>query len=92
MLSSYDVERNRQVTNEDAEAYAASVDAQLYGTSAKVNKGVEQAFLDVAKRLVAKKAAAPRGMGGMGGNGRGRGSNLIIVDEKPRMAKQQECC
>eukprot|EP00740_Mantoniella_antarctica_P005774 CAMPEP_0181362542 /NCGR_PEP_ID=MMETSP1106-20121128/8088_1 /TAXON_ID=81844 /ORGANISM="Mantoniella antarctica, Strain SL-175" /LENGTH=179 /DNA_ID=CAMNT_0023476555 /DNA_START=239 /DNA_END=775 /DNA_ORIENTATION=+ len=58
-----DMERNRAVTNEEAEAYAASVDATLFGTSAKVNKGVEQAFLSIAKRLVARKAAAPRGTG-----------------------------
>ena len=91
-----DMERNRQVTNEDAEAYAASVDAQLYGTSAKVNRGVEQAFLNVAKRLVAKKNAGGSsrgggaGGGGPGGSSRGRG--MIIVDEKPRVTKQQECC
>jgi hypothetical protein len=68
-----------------------SVGAQLFGTSAKLNRGVEQAFLDIGKRLVARKAAQPRGTGGMGG-GRGRGSNLIIVDKKPRAAKEQECC
>eukprot|EP00227_Mantoniella_beaufortii_P013772 CAMPEP_0197581608 /NCGR_PEP_ID=MMETSP1326-20131121/5075_1 /TAXON_ID=1155430 /ORGANISM="Genus nov. species nov., Strain RCC2288" /LENGTH=175 /DNA_ID=CAMNT_0043145543 /DNA_START=284 /DNA_END=807 /DNA_ORIENTATION=- len=54
-----DMERNRQVTNEDAEAYSASVDAQLFSTSAKLNRGVEQAFLNIAKRLIARKAAAP---------------------------------
>lgn len=85
-----DMERNRQVTNEDAEAYAASVDAQLIGTSAKVNRGVEQAFLNIAKRLIARKAAAPRGTGGS--SGRGRGGGFIVVDEKPKTAKQQECC
>lgn len=83
-----DMERSRQVTNEDAEAYAASVDAQLFGTSAKVNRGVEQAFFHIAKRLIARKAAARGGASG----GRSRGSNLIIVDEKPSKAAQQECC
>ena len=34
-----DMERNRAVTNEDAEAYSASVDAQLFGTSAKLDRG-----------------------------------------------------
>lgn len=33
-----DMERNRAVTNEEAEAYAASVDATLFGTSAKVGR------------------------------------------------------
>ena len=59
---------------------------------AEVNKGVEQAFLSIAKRLVARKAAAPRGTGGGAGSGRGRGSNLIVVDQKPKPATQQECC
>ena len=43
-----DLERSRQVKQEDAEAYAASIGAVLFGTSAKLNKGVEQVFLAIA--------------------------------------------
>ena len=53
----------------------------------KVNRGVEQAFLHIAKRLIEKRAAAPRGAANAG---RGRAS-MVIMDEKPPV-KQQECC
>jgi GTPase SAR1 family protein len=43
-----DLERSRQVRQEDAEAYAVSIGAALFATSAKLNKGVEQAFFDIA--------------------------------------------
>ncbi len=33
-----------------AEAYAASVSARHYGTSAKLNKGIDELFLDLSKR------------------------------------------
>jgi 50S ribosomal subunit-associated GTPase HflX len=44
-----DLERNRQVPEADAQAYATSIGATLIGTSAKSNKGVEQAFLHIAR-------------------------------------------
>lgn len=44
-----DLERNRQVTQEEAETYAGSIGAQLFSTSAKANKGVEPAFTAIAK-------------------------------------------
>lgn len=44
-----DLERNRQVSQEEAEAYAGSIGAQLFSTSAKANKGVEPAFTAIAK-------------------------------------------
>jgi len=43
-----DLERSRQVPKEEAEAYAASIGATLFSTSAKLNKGVEPAFLAIA--------------------------------------------
>ena len=43
-----DLEGNRQVRQEDAEAYAASIGATMVSTSAKLNKGVEQAFMTIA--------------------------------------------
>ena len=43
-----DLERSRQVKQADVEAYAASIGAALFGTSAKLDKGVEQAFHAIA--------------------------------------------
>lgn len=46
-----DREKDRQVSVATAEAYAKSVNARLYHTSAKLNKGVDELFQELAKRL-----------------------------------------
>jgi Ras-related protein Rab-21 len=47
-----DLERNRVVSQEKAEAYANSVGAKHFNTSAKLNKGVDELFLDLTKRML----------------------------------------
>ena len=86
-----DMERHRRVTDAEANEYAASVGAELFGTSAKADKGVDAAFAGIAKRLHARRAAAVReGRAGV----TSRRGGLTIVDEKPGARKQQaqECC
>jgi len=67
-----DLERNRQVSTEEAERYAASVDATYFNTSAKLNRGIDDAFLDLAKRMLAAKK---KGSFGGGGDGLGGGQS-----------------
>jgi len=50
----FDLEKNRVVSVEEAELYAASVGAKHYHTSAKLNKGIDELFLDLTKRMIAK--------------------------------------
>lgn len=45
-----DLEKDRRVSMQTAEDYAKSVNAKLYHTSAKLNKGVEELFNDLAQR------------------------------------------
>lgn len=45
-----DLEKDRRVPNQAAEDYAKSVNAKLYHTSAKLNKGIEELFNDLAIR------------------------------------------
>jgi GTPase SAR1 family protein len=45
-----DLEKDRHVSIKTAEDYAKSVNAKLYHTSAKLNKGVEELFSDLAQR------------------------------------------
>lgn len=45
-----DLEKDRHVSIETAEEYARSVNAKLYNTSAKLNKGIEELFSDLAAR------------------------------------------
>ncbi|XP_041356019.1 ras-related protein Rab-31-like [Gigantopelta aegis] len=47
-----DLESGRQVKSEDAEEFAASIDALFYETSALKNLGIEESFLQVAKQLI----------------------------------------
>jgi len=47
-----DLERNRVVSIKDAEAFADSVGAKHFSTSAKLNKGVNELFLDLTKRML----------------------------------------
>jgi len=45
-----DLEKDRHVSLQAAEEYAQSVNAKLYHTSAKLNKGIEELFNDLAIR------------------------------------------
>lgn len=51
-----DLERGRQVSAEEAEAYAASVGAPHFLVSAKLNKNIPQMFLHLAKELLKKRS------------------------------------
>jgi len=56
-----DMERNRVVPLEKAEEYAESVGAKHYSTSAKLNKGVDELFLDLTKKMLSKGAVKSTG-------------------------------
>jgi len=47
-----DLEKNRNVSLEDAEQLSKSVKAKHFQTSAKLNKGIEELFLDVTRRML----------------------------------------
>jgi len=49
-----DLEKNRNVSLAEAEAYAESVGAKHYSTSAKLNKGVEDLFLEMSQKLISR--------------------------------------
>jgi uncharacterized membrane protein len=44
------MEKNRTVDQVTAESYAASVGAVHFNTSAKLNKGIDDMFLELTKR------------------------------------------
>jgi len=80
-----DMERNRVVPLEKAEAYAASVGAKHYSTSAKLNKGVNELFLDLTKRMLELAPAA-------GSRGAAPKKGGIIIEEEPEKKQQQGGC
>eukprot|EP00053_Salpingoeca_punica_P007099 m.65621 g.65621 ORF g.65621 m.65621 type:complete len:211 (-) comp13999_c0_seq3:304-936(-) len=70
-----DMEKNRTVDQHEAESYAASVGAAHFHTSAKLDRGVEELFLDLSKRMLKRveenpSKKLPRNTGG-----------LVVVDD-----------
>lgn len=51
-----DLEKYRNVNQEEAEQYAASVNAKHYHTSAKLSKGLDVVFLDIARKMLRAQA------------------------------------
>lgn len=47
-----DLEKNRHVVEKDALDYADGVGAAHYHTSAKLNKGLDDAFVDLAHKMM----------------------------------------
>eukprot|EP01115_Flamella_aegyptia_P012619 TRINITY_DN6358_c0_g1_i1.p1 TRINITY_DN6358_c0_g1~~TRINITY_DN6358_c0_g1_i1.p1 ORF type:complete len:208 (-),score=34.98 TRINITY_DN6358_c0_g1_i1:22-645(-) len=69
-----DMESERNVKLEDAQRYAQSVGAKHYSTSAKLNQGVEELFLDLAKRMMEAESKNV-GLDSVGGG------DILIIEE-----------
>ncbi|XP_061524240.1 ras-related protein Rab-21 isoform X1 [Phycodurus eques] len=74
-----DLDKDRNVSTEEAESYATSVGAKHYQTSAKLNKGIEELYLDLCK--MSRRVHVSRGDGSRDvrsrrndGGGPGRGA------------------
>ena len=85
-----DLEKNRNVNEAEAKAYADSVGAKHFHTSAKTNKGLEDVFNDLTTRMIARKKEKSKAGGGGAGPEKKR---LVIVDDAPPPeAKSGGCC
>lgn len=71
-----DLEKDRHVTVAEAESYAASVGAKHYHCSAKLNKGVEEMFLDLAKNMIEKSDQDP-----VTRPGKNSRKSVVVVDD-----------
>jgi len=49
-----DLEKNRHVPLREAEEYATSVGAEHFSTSAKLNQGLSELFLDISQKMIEK--------------------------------------
>ncbi|CEG46356.1 ras-related protein rab-21-like [Plasmopara halstedii] len=65
-----DLHRNRKVPEDEAKRYAESVGAAHFDTSAKLNRGLEDAFVELTRRML-----------GRTGGKKKKGSALIADDE-----------
>jgi len=94
-----DLERSRVVSIEEAEQYAESVSAKHYSTSAKLNKGLEELFLDLTKRMLANTGSltnskeAPSGGYQSGATPSRQASNRgIMITPESEEKKTTGCC
>ncbi|RHY31299.1 hypothetical protein DYB32_003634 [Aphanomyces invadans] len=73
-----DLHRNRKVLEADAVKYAQSVNATHFHTSAKLNKGLDDVFIDLSKRMLARG----------GSRSKKNKQSALIADDEPVAAPQ----
>jgi hypothetical protein len=80
-----DLERQRVVSKQQAQEYAESVGAHYHETSAKLGKGIDDAFSSLGKRLLQARAGASAKRGGASaGAGRSSGRTpMVLIDDEP---------
>lgn len=83
-----DLEKERHVSVADAEAYAASVGAKHFHTSAKLNKGIEEMFLDLSKGMI-EKAGQDNNRNQKDSTNR---KSVVVVDDDPSAQQKTGCC
>ena len=79
-------------------SYAQSVDASHFDTSAKLNRGIEEMFLELSQKMILRADEKSRSQGSNSpntfiGTRSGRGNTVTIVDDndvEPR--KKSGCC
>lgn len=65
-----DLQRNRKVDDDEARRYAESVGASHFGTSAKLNRGLEDVFVDLTKRMLSRSSSKKK-------------KSTLIADDEP---------
>lgn len=65
-----DLQRNRKVDEEEARKYAESVGATHFNTSAKLNRGLEDVFVDLTKRMLGRSSSKKK-------------KSTLIADDEP---------
>lgn len=91
-----DLDKDRHVDAEVAEEYAKSVGAKHFHTSAKMNKGIDDLFLDLTKRMVEKQSQDESDLATKGPAAQSsqslRRKNVIVVDDEPQKKSGGGCC
>ena len=89
-----DLERQRVVSKQQAQEYAESVGAQYHETSAKLGKGIDDAFSTMGKRLLQARAGANAKRGAGSGRSSGR-TPMVLIDDEPASGstgRTSVCC
>mmetsp|Transcript_21180 Transcript_21180/g.22980 ORF Transcript_21180/g.22980 Transcript_21180/m.22980 type:complete len:201 (-) Transcript_21180:105-707(-) len=80
-----DLEKNRNVNEQEAIQYADSVGATHFHTSAKLNKGLDEVFQSLASKMLEKK-------GGKDKSGAGATKQKLVIVDAPEPKKTGGCC
>ncbi|NWR71219.1 RAB21 protein, partial [Centropus bengalensis] len=87
-----DLEKERHVSVQEAETYAESVGAKHYHTSAKQNKGIEELFLDLCKRMIETAQVDERARGNGSSQSGAARRGVQIIDDEPQVQSSGGCC
>lgn len=83
-----DLAKDRQVTLETAEEYARGVGAKHYETSAKLNEGVDDLFLSLAKDMIVVSNA--KNQSNLQRQGSTRRGNALVLEDEPEEGVDNE--
>ncbi|KAH9549130.1 hypothetical protein CY35_10G004100 [Sphagnum magellanicum] len=84
-----DMDKMQHVNVGDAERYAESIGATHFVTSAKLNTGIDEVFLDVARRVLEQR----KSLGPEPATADARRKSVIIVDKQPTDSPAaSKCC
>lgn len=88
-----DMDKDRHVSVEEAESYAESVGARHFHTSAKLNKGIEELFLDLSKAMLEKLDEDSKSRpGGINRTTSSRNVVTIVDDEAGQNSSRRGGC
>lgn len=82
-----DLIRGQSLNLQEAESYAASIGASHFVTSAKLNTGIDDVFLDITNRVLDHRNNITESSASMQGR---RG--MLIIEDEPSSPPQSKCC
>lgn len=89
-----DLEKERHVETAEGEEYARTVGAVHCHTSAKLNKGIDDLFLDLSKRMLEKQAAeeVAEATASSASNRESRRKKDVVIIDEDQEKKTSGCC
>nr|CAD7428308.1 unnamed protein product [Timema monikensis] len=77
-----DLEKQRTVSVQNAEEYAESVGAKHYHTSAKLDRGIEEMFLELSQRMIEQAQESDLQKASSLGRTSSMRRNVVVVDDE----------
>jgi len=87
-----DLEKQRTVSIEDAEEYAKSVGAKHFHTSAKLNQGIEEMFLELSHRMIERAMENDQQKASSLGRSGSTRRNVVVVEDEEAAQPKPGCC